>query len=139
MNVTKKIFLLLLSFQTDRQDSEMILWVFGLILNVSGSILVNLAANLLKLAHNEELSEKFPQQNLNDYEKENQTMNNVKHSIIAKDYSFWGLTFHASQLYWRMGTTATASTLVTITIHYFYCHHFYSYYYYYRSTPICCW
>lgn len=72
----------------------MLLWVFGLLLNVFGSIIVNLAANLLKLAHNEEQSKNSPQQKLSDEEKKKQTI---------KDHSFYGLTLHASRFYWRLG------------------------------------
>jgi hypothetical protein len=70
----------------------MLLWVSGLLLNVFGSIIVNLAANLLKLAHNEEENENFVLQ-LSDEENKG-----------TMDYSFYGFRLLASQLYWRIGT-----------------------------------
>ena len=79
------------------------MWIEGSILNICGSIMVNLAANLLKLAHNVEETDK--------------TSPNKQHGQETPKYdtlrrcctSLFGSNVYNSKVYWRLGATLFAA------------------------------
>lgn len=82
----------------------MILWVLGTILNVFGSVLVNLAANLLKLAHNVAVKEQDPELKKEQEGSTGWLAEALKCSFISRtclpSYRF---SISYSKLYWRIG------------------------------------
>jgi magnesium transporter len=77
------------------------MWIQGTILNVCGSILVNLAANLLKLAHNVEESDKISP---NKQEITTGLNEALKYGALLQCCTIsFGSPVYASKLYWRLG------------------------------------
>jgi magnesium transporter len=77
------------------------MWIQGAILNVCGSILVNLAANLLKLAHNVEESDKISP---NKQEITTGLNEALKYGALLQCCTIsFGSPVYASKLYWRLG------------------------------------
>lgn len=83
------------------------MWIQGSILNVCGSILVNLAANLLKLAHNvEEIDKVSPtKQEALTRITETRQYSMIRQYCCSSTRS----PIYAGQLYWRLGASLFAA------------------------------